>query len=476
MANCIRCGRRLPAFSFGKKVCQWCVQHEAAQRGEGGEDAKQIVMPAPWVRREMSVGLTQVIFGINVAVFIGMVLATSSVVDFPGQDLAHWGANVGPYTLSGQWWRLVTYMFLHGGIMHIAFNMWCLWDLGALCESLYGRWTFAAIYFITGFSAGLASVAWNPGVLSVGASGAIFGLAGALIASFYLGEFSLPKVALRGTLRSLVFFAGFNLFFGQVVGGIDNAAHIGGLVSGLILGALIARAAPEHDNPARRFVVLAVVALAVAGAAVGVQHWRGGSVRFARAAENTDRMISVLQKKIEQNPDDASSHYALAHAYFSEGRIVLGISELKRVLELQPQNSKALMDLGAAYLSLEQPKEAQDAFATLLKQKPDDAEAHVGLGVALADQENHPAAVEEFKTALKLDPQAKGVYYSLGISQAKLKQYDDAIASYLKEREKDGDDPDLETALADAYQAKGMTQEAEEATKKAAHLKNQATD
>jgi membrane associated rhomboid family serine protease/Flp pilus assembly protein TadD len=475
MANCIRCGRQLPAFSF-KKICQWCVQHEAAQRGEDGEDAKQTVMPAPWVKREMSVGLTQVIFGVNVAVFLGMALASSSVVDFSGLDIRPWGANYGPYTLSGQWWRLVTYMFLHGGIMHIAFNMWCLWDLGALCESLYGRWTFAAIYFITGIGAGLASVAWNPGVLSVGASGAIFGLAGALISSFYLGEFSMPKLALKGTLRSLVFFAGFNLFFGQVVGGIDNAAHIGGLVTGLIMGALIARAAPEHDNPARRFAVIFVVALAVVGAGLGVQHWRGGIGRYARAAQNADRMIAALQKKVEQTPDDASSHYALAHAYFAKGQVVQGVAELKRVLELQPQNSKALMDLGAAYLSLDQPKQAQDAFTKLVTEQPENAEAHVGLGMALAEQENHQIAVDEFKTALKLDPQANGVYYRLGISQAKLGQYDDAIASYLKEREKDGDDPDLETALADAYQAKGMTQQAEGARNKAVQLKGRSED
>jgi membrane associated rhomboid family serine protease/Flp pilus assembly protein TadD len=475
MANCIRCGRQLPAFSL-KKICQWCVQHEAAQRGEDGEDAKQVVMPAPWVRRETSVGLTQVIFGINVAVFIGMVLATSSVSGFPGETRVLWGSNFGPYTLSGQWWRLVTYMFLHGDLMHIGFNMWCLWDLGALCESLYGRWTFASIYFITGIGAGLASVAWNPGVNSVGASGAIFGLAGALIASFYLGEFSMPSFAIRGALRSLVFFAGFNLLFGGVFPGIDNAAHIGGLVTGLVLGALIARAAPEHDNQIRRFAVIAFVAVAVAGAGLGVQHWRGGIGRFARAAENADRMIAALQKKVEQTPDDASSHYALAHAYFAKRQVVRGVGELKRVLELQPQNPKALMDLGAAYLTLDQPKQAQDAFTKLVTEQPNNAEAHVGLGVALANQENHQTAVDEFKTALKLDPQANGVYYRLGISQAKLGQYDDAIASYLKEREKDGDDPDLEIALADAYQAKGMTQQAGEARQKAAQLRGGASD
>ena len=76
MANCIRCGRQLPALTLGKKICQWCVQHEAAQRGEEGDDAIQPVMAAPWVRREASVTLTHVIFGANVMVFIAMVAAT----------------------------------------------------------------------------------------------------------------------------------------------------------------------------------------------------------------------------------------------------------------------------------------------------------------------------------------------------------------------------------------------------------------
>src|SRR5215467_8948221 len=232
MAKCIQCGRQLPPLTLGKKICQWCVQHEAAQRGEEDDNAVQRVMPAPWARDGVSnISLTHVIFGANVAVFVAMVYAAGST-DYNGQLLTDFGANFGPYTLSGQWWRLLTYNFLHGGVFHILMNMWCLWNLGALCESLYGRWTYAAVYLITGVAGGLTSVAWNPHVLSVGASGAIFGLTGALIASFYLGEFSLSGISIKGTLSSLLFFAGFSLFLGKVAPGVDNAAHIGGLVSG----------------------------------------------------------------------------------------------------------------------------------------------------------------------------------------------------------------------------------------------------
>jgi rhomboid protease GluP len=290
MANCIRCGRQLPGLSFGKKICQWCVQHEAAQRGEIGEDVKQPVMPTPWVRHEASsISLTQVIFGINVAVFLGMALAASNIMDFPLQESIQWGANVGVLTFSGEWWRLLTCVFVHAGIIHIAFNMWCLWNLGALCESLYGRWTYVAVYLICGLGASLTSAAWNPYRPSVGASGAIFGLAGALITALKLGEFSVPRSALSGTLRSLGAFVVYNLIFGFALPGIDNAAHIGGLITGLILGGLIALIAPQQDHAPRRVAIFVLVTFTLAVAAAGLAHYHGLPLRLGTSPFRTSR-------------------------------------------------------------------------------------------------------------------------------------------------------------------------------------------
>ncbi len=293
MANCIRCGRQLPGLSFGKKICQWCVQHEKAQRGEIPDDAPQTVMPTPWVRRsESTIGLTQVIFGINAAVFLGMALSGSTFMDFPVRELVQWGANAGALTLSGEWWRLLTNIFVHGGLIHIAFNMWCLWNLGQLCESLYGRWTYAAIYLICGLGASLASATLHPYIPSVGASGAIFGLAGALIAAFKLGEFSVPRSALSGTLRSLGAFVVYNLIFGFILPGVDNTAHIGGLITGLIVGALIALIAPRQEQGPRRVAVFLVMILALTVGAIGATHHYGlplrlGRVGFRRASNTT---------------------------------------------------------------------------------------------------------------------------------------------------------------------------------------------
>jgi rhomboid protease GluP len=260
------------------------MQHEAYQRGELVDDARQPVMPTPWVRRgESAIGLTQILFGINVAVFLGMALATSAVMDFPGPALIRWGANFGPFTLTGEWWRLLTCVFVHGGLIHIAFNMWCLWDLGALCESLYGRWTYACIYFICGIGASLGSVIWNAEAFSVGASGAIFGLAGALLAAFKLGEFSVPRAALSGMLRSLGAFVVYNLIFGLAISGIDNAAHVGGLITGLIVGALIALLAPRQENGPQRAAIFLVLTIALASIAVALAHYHGVPLRLGRS-------------------------------------------------------------------------------------------------------------------------------------------------------------------------------------------------
>jgi len=481
MANCTRCGRQLPPFSF-KKICQWCVQHEAASNGE--DDEKQVVLPAPWVRKtESTISLTQVLFGVNIAVFIAMALASGTIAnDFPGNVLVEFQANWGPKTLSGQWWRIFTYMFLHGGIWHIVFNMWCLWDLGALCEQLYGRWTYLCIYLLTGIAGGLTSVAWNPDVLSVGASGAIFGLAGALAASFYLGEFSIPRFAIQHTLRSLVFFIGFNvlfgvgynLFTGSNAGGIDNACHAGGLVSGAILGALVARLAAH--SPSRRIAVMGVVTLVMVACGFGVREWRGRPMRIAMALDNIQEhggdAVAQLKELARQEPNSPQAHAELAQAYFEKQQFDDAATEFKRVVELLPQNTGARFNLGLAYLSENHLDEAKAAFTELLRQDGNNSRGHYGLGLTLLEQGQYQEALDEFKKVDQSGKPVSGLYYEMGRSYSKLKMYEDAIAAYGKEQERDGDDPDLENAMAEAYEAKGMKQQADQARTKAVQLRS----
>ncbi len=475
MANCVQCGRQLPALTFGKKICQWCVQHEAAQRGE--DIPIQRVEPAPWLRQQSSsMVVTQAIFGVNVAVFIAMALAGVSMLDNPsGQDLVRWGANYGPLTVSGQWWRLLTCVFVHGGLLHIAFNMWCLWDLGRLAESVYGHWTFAVVYLITGLAASLASLIWNPSVLSVGASGAIFGIAGALIASFYLGEFSLPRAAMTGMLRSVVMFVGYNLFFGAVIARTDNAAHIGGLLMGLLLGALIAKFAPGHDDYLRRIAVLLIGVLLVMGCGMWVQrshayllHGQNGVGLLGQG--KTDEGIAELQKSVRLRPNFAPAHAALARAYITKHDFESAAVELQRVIALNPRDEDAYYRLGLVYIEEKQPAKAQDIFAQLLKIDPNNVDGHAGLADSFANQHQNREAFEEYKRVAAIDPGYPSVYFNMGVMEARLLLYDDAIASLVKQRQT-ADDADNENMLAALYEAKGMTSEAKEARQKAAQLR-----
>ncbi|MGH9502918.1 MAG: rhomboid family intramembrane serine protease [Terriglobales bacterium] len=207
------------------------------------------------------------IVGINVMVFLAMVLSGVSPILPTPQQLLTWGANFGPLSLGAQPWRMLASNYVHIGIIHIFFNMWCLWNLGRLAESILDRWTYLLVYTASGISGSLASLWWHPQGVGVGASGAIFGLAGGLIAVLYLGKLPIAKAALKPTLKSLISFAVYNLFFG-LVPGIDNAAHLGGLAAGLGLGAVLSGSVTEPLQTRtrhRNYAAVGTALLLVAG-------------------------------------------------------------------------------------------------------------------------------------------------------------------------------------------------------------------
>jgi rhomboid protease GluP len=207
-----------------------------------------------------SLPVTSAIIAANTLVFLAMVFSGVSATSPQIADLARWGADTGYQTLIAQPWRMLTSTYVHIGIVHILLNMWCLWNLGLLAEGIFDRWTYLLTYTFCGLAGSLASLAVHPTRVGAGASGAIFGLAGALIAALYLGSLPVSPRALRSTLKSLISFAGYNLFFGAVVPSIDNAAHLGGLLGGLLLGAAVARhlgAKGEESALRRRWIFVA---------------------------------------------------------------------------------------------------------------------------------------------------------------------------------------------------------------------------
>jgi len=177
--------------------------------------------------------ITPLLVYANVLVFLVMTLSGVSFLHPTAQGLYAWGGNHAPSVLGGQWWRLITYMFVHAGGMHILMNTFALLYIGMFLEPLMGRWRFLSAYLLTGIGAGLMSIAMHPFSVGVGASGAIFGMYGVFLA---LLTTSYIKKSLRRTmLRSILFFVTLNLLYG-LQGNTDNAAHVGGLLSGIIVG------------------------------------------------------------------------------------------------------------------------------------------------------------------------------------------------------------------------------------------------
>jgi len=174
-----------------------------------------------------------IIIALNILVFTIMVFAGLGFISLDGQDLYAWGANYRPAVISGQWWRLLTNIFLHGGLMHLIFNMYGLLFVSIFLEPILGRAKFIIAYFSCGLLASLASIWWHPATLSVGASGAIFGLYGVLTALLTTNKADASSK--KGLLINNAIFIGINLIIG-FTGGIDNAAHIGGLLTGFIVG------------------------------------------------------------------------------------------------------------------------------------------------------------------------------------------------------------------------------------------------
>ncbi len=186
--------------------------------------------------------LTHGILLVNVLVFLAMLSQgagfwhTSTVVPLA------WGANFGPATQDGQWWRLFTALFIHFGLLHLGMNMWALRDVGRLVERLAGPWRFAALYVGSGVMGNLLSlVVQGNKAVSGGASGAIFGLYGALLVLLWSERRRVDPGEFRWLFGLASIFIVLMLGLGWVIPGIDNAAHGGGLVAGALLAHALAR-------------------------------------------------------------------------------------------------------------------------------------------------------------------------------------------------------------------------------------------
>jgi rhomboid protease GluP len=206
--------------------------------------------------------VTQILVAINLGIFALMAITTGGFFTPTMQTMVRWGAGFGPYTTNGQPWRLFTEMFLHFGIIHVGMNMFVLWQGGPLVERLFGNFAYLVIYIFSGLVGSFCSLYAHPLSVAAGASGAVFGVYGALLGFLVVQRGTVPPVLLKSLFNAAGLFVVYNIVFGFMVKGIDMFAHGGGLVGGFLLGMLLSRKLVPNANLFRTLVV------AVAGTAI----------------------------------------------------------------------------------------------------------------------------------------------------------------------------------------------------------------
>jgi rhomboid protease GluP len=188
---------------------------------------------------------------VNLIAFLAMVFAGLGVVGFHFEDLVGWGALARPLLHGAGFLRLVTYQFVHGGLMHIVNNLYGLFFAGLMLEAVIGGRRLLVAYLIAGVFGGIASVLVHPATVTVGASGSIFGLFGVLFGLLLVKDERVAP-ARNFLLINAGIYVGLNLLLGAVMPGVDNAAHVGGLLAGLVMGPFLRKGSTGKGRPVLR--------------------------------------------------------------------------------------------------------------------------------------------------------------------------------------------------------------------------------
>jgi len=290
--------------------------------------------------------ITPVIIYLNFAVFALMILSGVNAFFPDNASLIKWGANFRPVTLDGEWWRLITNCFLHIGGFHLLMNMYALIYVGLLLEPYLDKTRFAAAYLLTGISASIASLWWHDLTISAGASGAIFGMYGVFL--ILLMTNLIEKTERKTILISIVIFVVYNLIYG-VKGGIDIAAHLGGLVSGLVIGTAYIPSLKKPGELKLKYNTVGMLSIIVLISSAVIYNQMPND--FVKYDQKMKEFVATEAKAINvyNLPDNSSDEIILAEIkrgiyFWNENiKLVTGLEQLDLPEKLHERNRKLLL-------------------------------------------------------------------------------------------------------------------------------------
>jgi rhomboid protease GluP len=452
---CVTCGKEFDLrfhTSPGSFECPECAQQRA-------QAVRAAYMQQPRAKlAATSFPITIALIAASALVFAAMVLSGVSFMEPTPQQAIAFGADSGQYTFNGQWWRLVTSMFVHFGIIHLGLNMWCLWNLGRAAEQLLGRFSYLLAYFVSGIFGSIASVYWHPQAAGAGASGAIFGLSGVLVSFVYLKKTPSHLQINSKMLGSLGTFIAYNLIFGAAIPGISNAAHIGGLLMGLTVGALLPNAsAPESSRRTRLSLITILSVIVLSASAFAAKQLRAGvtastnelaSIDQLIKSGKTEEAITQLQQLTTREPNLAPAQAKLANLYFEKSRYPEAIAAMEKAYEAEPGSTTYQQKLGSAYLNVGEYDQAIKFFQKLTTQNPNDSHSYLGLGVAYMGKRQYDSAIAPFQQAVTLEPKSPKPQHFLGQAQLRAGRFVDAQATYRRLLAQNPNDAQAQSGLA----------------------------
>ena len=296
-----------------------------------------------------------------------------------------------------------------------------------MTERLFGPARFLVVYLVAGLGGSMASLIWHPYVISAGASGAVFGTAGALGAFVYFGRVHLPERAVRDLLSSLGLFVGLNLLFGIAVPGVDNAGHLGGLVSGALLGAAAQRRAyfyPAIASVLGLFVALTPLASSRVQSDPQValaQAW------LALESADVETAIPLVQRAVEERPDELEALVVLGGLYLESGSYDEAIPVARRAIELDPTSERAQATLAHALFFTEAYDDAVVELLISIQLRPEDLQARALLSRAYQETGEPERAVDALTEALKWEEESPFLWNEMGMARYRNGELDLAI-------------------------------------------------
>jgi membrane associated rhomboid family serine protease/Flp pilus assembly protein TadD len=359
------------------------------------------------------------ILGLNVVIFLLEVFTGGSTNTL---NLIRFGAQYGPSVEAGEYWRFITSAFLHIGVIHLLFNSFCLWELGRPLERLYGTAQFGFTYLIAGAGGSLFSFLAHefiaPRTVSAGASGAIFGVAGAMAIAGWRFEHLVPENFMKVFGIGVVPFIALNLYYGFTHPRIDNFAHLGGVTAGVFCGLILK---PQEEKPrdsrlaASGFLLLVLIAF-------GVQY--RAARRYDRALRTAAEMLDAgklpeaelaLADILKRGALDPSVHTLAGLIKVRRGQVSEGIGEIREALRIAPGYAPARRTLGGIFILQGNFAAAAAQYREAIRLEPTSAATHLSLAGILSLQQKYDEAAEEFRTALRLDPRLAAAHYGLGV-------------------------------------------------------------